>query len=118
LKLTGRDWGFIGAAVIVVGALVALSLVGKKPVPMSAGSYHLGLSAASKRADCMTCHDPTKPEASRPLEPSHPLVWRKEDVSCTVCHAPAAQVATGGQWHPRARVPALSSAVQFCFETR
>jgi hypothetical protein len=118
LKLKGRDWGFIGAAVVVVGVLVALSVVGRKPVPMSNGTYHAGLGAASKRADCMVCHDPNKPDAVNPLQAKHPLVWRKEDVACTVCHAPSSQVARGVLSPARARVPALPSTVQFCFASR
>jgi hypothetical protein len=118
LKLNGRDWGFIGAAVVVVGALVALSLIARKPVPMSDGAYHVGLTKTSKRADCMVCHDPNKPDASNPLKAEHPLVWRKEDVACTVCHVPSTQVASADWSPPRARVRTLSSTVQFCFTSR
>jgi len=115
LKLNGRDWGFIGAAVIVVGGLVALSMIGRKPVPMSAGSYHTGLSTASKRAECMVCHDPKNPAASNPLSAAHPLVWRKEEVSCTVCHVPPA---SGVPQSASAKAPTLSSTVEFGFKAR
>jgi hypothetical protein len=85
---------------------------------MSNGAYHTGLTTASKRAECMVCHDPNKPDASNPLQAKHPLVWKKEDVACTVCHVPSAQVATAAVLPARARVRTLSSTVQFCFKSR
>lgn len=57
---------------------------------MPAGPFHDGLTAASKRTECMACHDPGNPASSAPLTAKHPLVWKKESVSCTVCHTPPA----------------------------
>jgi hypothetical protein len=118
LKLNRRDWGFIAAAVLVVGVLVALSMVGKSPSPMNAGPHHAGLSVASKRTDCMVCHDPKNPNATHPLTASHPLVWRKEDVSCVVCHEPPATAVSFVRQARRSSASGFSSPAQFCFASR
>jgi hypothetical protein len=95
--LKKRDWGFIAVAGTVIGVLVALSLVGKKAVPMSNGAYHAGMTAVTKRAECMACHDPGTPGVRSPLPDTHPLVWKKEGVSCITCHAPPAATQQTGQ---------------------
>ena len=68
--------------------LVVLSLMGKKARPVSPAPYHAGMTAATARAECLVCHDPGRPDAPSPLPESHPLRWKKEDVSCLVCHTP------------------------------
>jgi hypothetical protein len=85
--LKKSDWIFILVAGSVIGVLVVLSLMGRKAAPVSAIPQHAGLTAESTRAECMSCHDPVREGASAPLPASHPQVWKKEQVSCTSCHA-------------------------------
>jgi hypothetical protein len=106
LRLKKRDWGFIAVAGAVVGLLAVLSLIGKKAEPMSAGPYHAGMTAATKRVECLVCHDPARPGASIPLPDTHPLVWKKEEVSCITCHAPPERTA----WRPALEPNAPSTA--------
>jgi hypothetical protein len=106
LKLKGRDWGFIAVAVGVVATLIVLSMIGKDAKPMSAIPDHMRMTANTPRADCMVCHDPIRADAKAPLPPDHPLTWKKESVSCTVCHqAPsAASSRLGAAMSPRSAI--------------
>ena len=70
--------------------------------PVSAIPQHVGLTAESARTDCMTCHDPQGEGAMAPLPSTHPQVWKKEEVKCTMCHtAPAAATASHGAIPPQ-----------------
>lgn len=75
----------------VIGALVILSMLGKKPPLISAIPAHAALTSASKRADCVMCHDPRIEGVVSPLPASHPSKWKDEKVDCTLCHKAAPQ---------------------------
>jgi hypothetical protein len=94
LKLKRRDWGFIAVAGAVVVTLIVLSMIGKKAKAMSAIPDHARMTANTPRNECLTCHDPTRAGAKSPLPADHPLTWKKESVSCTVCHQPPGDAAT------------------------
>jgi len=86
LRLKRTDWIFILVAAAVIGALVLLSLMGREKKPVSAIPQHVGITADTPRADCLVCHDPSVEGSVAPLAPTHPHVWKKEQVACTTCH--------------------------------
>jgi hypothetical protein len=102
LRLKKTDWIFVLVAGSVIGLLVVLSMMGREARPVSAIPEHAGITADSARADCMTCHDPQREGAPAPLPSSHPQVWKKEEVKCTMCHtAPEARTASHGRIPPQ-----------------
>ena len=95
LRLKKNDWIFVLVAGSVIGILVTLSLMGRQARPVSAIPEHAGMKKETKRAECMACHDPQREGAMAPLPATHPHVWKKEEVDCTICHtAPAARTAS------------------------
>jgi hypothetical protein len=94
LRLKKSDWIFVAVAGTVIGLLVVLSLQGRKAQPLSPIPQHAGVTEATKRADCLACHEPGQPGVTFPIPASHPQAWKKEQLKCTECHhAPAAQTA-------------------------
>lgn len=86
LGLKKTDWIFVLVAGGVIVALVVLSMLGRDAKPISARVEHAGISVETPRVDCLVCHDPTIEGVAAPLKPTHPHVWKKEQVTCTTCH--------------------------------
>jgi hypothetical protein len=100
---------FTLVAAAVIGGLVVLSLIGRKPKPLSAGPHHAAVSARTSREDCLKCHDPSLAESVKPMPESHPLVWRKQEVACTTCHGASGLATTALARHARTRPQSESS---------
>ena len=59
MRLKKTDLIFLVVVVAVVGALAVLSLIRKHPPEVSLGvAEHSGLTAESKREQCLPCHAP------------------------------------------------------------
>lgn len=86
LALNRRDWTFLVIAGAVIGVLVVLSMMGKKPPLISAIPAHAAVTNESKRTECVACHDPRIEGVVAPLPASHPTKWRDEKTNCTLCH--------------------------------
>ena len=95
MRLKKTDWIFVLVAASVIGALVALSLMGRQAKAMPATPEHATFTQQTKRAECLPCHEPNRPGAMAPLAESHPRAWMKEQLACTECHR-APSTATGG----------------------
>lgn len=97
LGLKKTDWIFVLVAGGVIAALVILSMLSRQPKPVSAIPQHSGITTVTARVDCLVCHDPTVEGTVAPLKPTHPHVWKKEQVSCTTCHTvPEGQIEQEG----------------------
>lgn len=78
----------------VIAALIVLSLMGRDAKAVSVIPQHAGMATETPRVDCLACHDPTIENIAAPLKPTHPHVWKKEQVSCTTCHkVPSGKIA-------------------------
>jgi hypothetical protein len=86
LRLKKNDLIFALVATAVVGALVALSLMGREAKALPATPEHATFTRETPRAACLPCHEPNRPGAVAPLSESHPRAWMKEQLACTECH--------------------------------
>jgi hypothetical protein len=81
-----KDLMFIAMAVAVVGLFVVLSLVGRKPAPMTDRTEHAGMTRETPRETCLACHAPGATVAPMPLK--HPKKGKPPDKTtpCYACH--------------------------------
>ncbi|HSO73946.1 MAG TPA: hypothetical protein VLU47_03845 [Blastocatellia bacterium] len=79
-----KDLIFLGIAVSVVALFIVLSIIGRKPKPMSARPEHAGMSRETAREDCWACHAPDAQLA--PMPARHPKKGKPPDRT-TPCHA-------------------------------
>jgi len=89
-KIQARDFQFLLVVAVVVGILVALSMMGKERF-IARTEAHLAVAPIQEtaRADavCLSCHDGKEPagvklEKGPPMPENHPL--RKKN--CRQCH--------------------------------
>jgi hypothetical protein len=79
---------FIVVVGAVVGALVFLSTIRKRPPAVSlAVAEHAGVSAESTRESCLVCHAPDSGGKLVIDAKTHPTKWTDKKMSCTKCHA-------------------------------
>ena len=81
-----KDLIFLGIAVSVVALFIVLSVVGRKPKPMSARPEHAGMNRDTAREDCLACHAPDSQVA--PMPARHPKKGKPPDrtTPCYACH--------------------------------
>jgi hypothetical protein len=81
-----KDLIFLGIAVSVVALFIVLSVIGRKPKPMSARPEHAGMSRDTAREDCLACHAPDSQVA--PMPARHPKKGKPPDrtTPCYACH--------------------------------
>jgi hypothetical protein len=81
-----KDLIFLGIAVSVVALFIVLSIIGRKPKPMSVRPEHAGLSRDTAREDCWVCHAPDSRVA--PMPARHPKKGKPPDrtTPCYACH--------------------------------
>jgi hypothetical protein len=78
-----KDIIFAGIAVAVIGLFIYLSLIGKKPTPLTARAEHAGVSRETPRETCWSCHTPDAEVWLR-----HPKKGKPPDQTtpCAQCH--------------------------------
>jgi len=100
--MKSKDLIFIAIALGVIGLFVFLSLIGRKPKPMTSRAEHAAVTKDTPRESCLECHAPGSTVA--PMPERHPKKGRPPDKTtpCYACHKlpPPA---------PAVLLPALSS---------
>jgi len=84
-----KDLIFIAIALGVIGLFIFLSVIGKKPKPLSVQN-HSAYSSEWKRDTCLGCHAPGN---VAPMPEKHPQKGRWDDrknTECNLCHKPPA----------------------------
>jgi hypothetical protein len=78
-----KDLIFAGIAVAVIGLFIYLSLIGKKPTPLTMRAEHAGVSRETPRETCWGCHTPDAEVWLR-----HPKKGKPPDQTtpCAQCH--------------------------------
>lgn len=81
-----KDLIFLAIAVSVLALFIVLSIVGRKPKPMSVRPEHTGMSRDTAREDCLACHAPDSQVA--PMPARHPKKGKPPDKTtpCYACH--------------------------------
>jgi hypothetical protein len=81
-----KDLMFIAMALGVIGLFVFLSLIGRKPKPLSPRPEHASVTKDTPRETCLECHAPGSPVA--PMPDRHPKKGRPPDKTtpCYACH--------------------------------
>jgi hypothetical protein len=81
-----KDLIFTAVIIGVIGLFIFLSVIGKKPTPMTVRPEHTGLTRQTPNQDCLACHALTS--AVAPMPENHPKKGRAEDqrTPCTECH--------------------------------
>ncbi|HYP26412.1 MAG TPA: hypothetical protein VE262_06830 [Blastocatellia bacterium] len=81
-----KDLYFLAMAAAVIGLFVFLSMIGRKPKPMTARPEHASMTKETPRETCWACHAPDSQVAPMPLR--HPKKGKPPDQTtpCAVCH--------------------------------
>src|SRR5215475_5738136 len=81
-----KDLMFIAMALGVIGLFVFLSLISRKPKPLTARAEHASITKETPRETCLECHAPTSTVA--PMPERHPKKGRPPDKTtpCYACH--------------------------------
>jgi hypothetical protein len=82
-----KDLIFISIAVGVIGLFIFLSVIGKKPKPLTA-EHHPGVTDKMTREQCLECHGAA---GVSPMPANHPQKGKEDErrpTNCYVCHRP------------------------------
>ncbi|MBI3650939.1 MAG: hypothetical protein HY231_07795 [Acidobacteria bacterium] len=80
-----KDLYFLLGALVVIGIFVVLSVIGRKPKPLSNIAEHAGVTSKTEPATCLACHAPDS--SVKPMPEHHPKKGRPPDKSsCFICH--------------------------------
>jgi hypothetical protein len=81
--MTKKDLIFAAIAISVIGVFIFLSLIGRKPTPVTARAEHAGITRDTPRETCWGCHTPESPVWLR-----HPKKGKPPDQTtpCSACH--------------------------------
>jgi hypothetical protein len=81
-----KDLMFIAMALGVIGLFVFLSLISRKPKPLTARAEHAHVTKETPRETCLECHAPDSPIA--PMPARHPKKGKPPDKTtpCYACH--------------------------------
>ena len=86
-----KDLIFAAVAIAVIGVFIFLTVIGRKPIPMSGRTEHAAVTEKTSRETCLPCHAPDSSVA--PMGLRHPKKGRPPDeMSCFKCHKPPAAI--------------------------